>query len=141
MVDGVGSARCSDRHRRRLYVTRVGQVLSRFELDEVPTLFNVFAGDMRIVGPGPETRKYLPYCSGGPRWVFSVLRRMTDLGTLSVRDGGASLPRRKTPTDSSWNGFCRRSSTSAWNRLIGMVVCDPGLMVETLAVIVEQQNG
>ena len=35
-------------------VTKVGAVIRRFRIDEIPQLFNVLKGDMALVGPRPE---------------------------------------------------------------------------------------
>ncbi len=63
-------------------VTRVGALLRRYHLDELPQLANVFAGDMSLVGPRPER----------PELVERILREVPDFDLRSlVRPGIAGL--------------------------------------------------
>ncbi|TSC80555.1 MAG: UDP-phosphate galactose phosphotransferase [Candidatus Peregrinibacteria bacterium Gr01-1014_25] len=66
-------------------VTRVGRVLRRWSLDELPQFFNVLAGHMALVGPRPhlpeEVARYSPY----ERRVFVVRPGVTGLAQISGR--------------------------------------------------------
>lgn len=53
-LGGVPFAMWKFRSMRSERITRVGSVLRRYRIDELPQLLNVFAGDMSLVGPRPE---------------------------------------------------------------------------------------
>jgi len=67
-------------------ITTIGAILRRTKLDEFPELWNVFIGDMSLVGPRPEVPKYVAQYR--PEWseVFLVRPGVTDLATLEFRD-------------------------------------------------------
>jgi lipopolysaccharide/colanic/teichoic acid biosynthesis glycosyltransferase len=67
-------------------VTRLGAVLRRLKLDELPQLFNVLKGDMSLVGPRPEVPEYVQL--EAPIWqaVLQVRPGVTELATLLYRD-------------------------------------------------------
>ena len=72
-------------------VTPFGKFLRRFKLDELPQLWNVFRGDMSLVGPRPEVPAYVAHYTSEQRVVLSVRPGITDPSSLAYRDEEALL--------------------------------------------------
>ena len=72
-------------------ITPIGRIIRKYKLDEIPQLWNVVRGDMSLVGPRPETERYVEVAD--PRWqkVLSVRPGITDLATLLCRDEESML--------------------------------------------------
>ena len=63
-------------------ITRVGYYLRKYKLDELPQLINVALGDMSLVGPRPEVRKYVDQYSEEQLKVLSVRPGITDFASI-----------------------------------------------------------
>ena len=63
-------------------ITRVGAFLRRFKIDEVPQFFNILKGEMSIVGPRPEVRKYVDMYTPEQMRVLSVRPGLTDYASI-----------------------------------------------------------
>lgn len=63
-------------------ITKVGYWLRRYKLDEFPQLINVLIGDMSVVGPRPEVRKYVALYNEEQLRVLSVRPGLTDYASL-----------------------------------------------------------
>src|SRR5215470_912838 len=63
-------------------VTRVGKVLRRYKVDELPQLINVMAGEMSLVGPRPEFREHTSAYTGEENLILSVRPGITDYASV-----------------------------------------------------------
>lgn len=66
-------------------VTPLGKLLRKTSIDEFPQLFNVFAGDMALVGPRPIVEKEIPYYGASYEIFSSVKPGITGLWQASGR--------------------------------------------------------
>jgi FlaA1/EpsC-like NDP-sugar epimerase/lipopolysaccharide/colanic/teichoic acid biosynthesis glycosyltransferase len=72
-------------------VTRAGRFLRRTKLDELPQLINVLTGEMSLVGPRPEVRKYVDLFVDEYRELLQAPPGVTDLAAIAYRDEASSL--------------------------------------------------
>jgi lipopolysaccharide/colanic/teichoic acid biosynthesis glycosyltransferase len=70
-------------------ITRVGQLLRRYSLDELPNLWNVVRGDMSIIGPRPTLPVQVQQYSDRQRGRLAVKPGITGWAQVN---GRASLP-------------------------------------------------
>lgn len=78
-------------------MTRVGRVLRRYKLDELPQLLNVIAGDMSLVGPRPEVPEYVERFREDYAEILSLRPGLTDLASLKYRDESVLLAAAANP--------------------------------------------
>ncbi len=78
-------------------VTRLGRLLRRYKLDELPQLVNVLRGDMSLVGPRPEVARYARFYPEEYKRILSIRPGITDFATLEYHDEEELLARSADP--------------------------------------------
>lgn len=78
-------------------VTRSGYFIRKYKLDEFPQLINVFVGDMSLVGPRPEVRKYVDMYTEEQMRVLDVRPGITDLASIRYRNENELLEKAEDP--------------------------------------------
>jgi len=63
-------------------ITKIGFFIRKYKIDELPQLFNVLIGDMSLVGPRPEVRKYVELYTNEQRRVLEVKPGITDYASI-----------------------------------------------------------
>ena len=90
-------------------VTRVGEVLRRTSVDELPQLINVLRGEMTLVGPRPETVELAGRYPADCRWVLQHTPGLTGPAQVRLRDvrvlepaAGATVGESTAPDPERW---------------------------------------
>lgn len=80
-------------------ITKIGNVLRRTKLDELPQLLNVLKGNMSIIGPRPEAPVYVKYYTEEQQRVLSVRPGITGPAQLENRNEELKLKGQSDPVE------------------------------------------
>jgi len=91
MTPGASKSGVNYTSARDVRITRVGRLLRAAKLDELPQLWNVFIGDMSLVGPRPQVRTDANLYTPAEQKMLSVRPGITDLASIVFADEGDIL--------------------------------------------------
>ena len=80
-------------------ITRVGRILRKTKIDELPQLINVLKGEMSLVGPRPEIRPYVELFRQDYEEILKVRPGITDLASLRYRNEAEVLGQSQNPEE------------------------------------------
>jgi lipopolysaccharide/colanic/teichoic acid biosynthesis glycosyltransferase len=99
-------------------ITSLGKFIRRFKLDEIPQLFNVFKGEMSLVGPRPNVERETVMYTPEEKRLLSVRPGITDLASIVFADEGEILEGSSDP-DLKYNQVIR-----PWKSRLGLLYVD-----------------
>lgn len=78
-------------------ITKAGYFIRKYKIDELPQLLNVLFGDMSLVGPRPEVRKYVDMYRAEQLIVLTVKPGITDYASIEYSDENEILGKAADP--------------------------------------------
>ncbi len=122
--NGVSSTSATDRR-----ITRVGSLIRRAKLDELPQLWNVLVGDMSLVGPRPQVETDASMYTAEERRMLNVRPGITDLASIVFADEGEVLAGSSDP-DLRYNQLIR-----PWKSRLALLYVDRRTLLTDLQLI------
>lgn len=78
-------------------ITRIGRILRKYKIDELPQLYNVLKGDMSFVGPRPEVKKYVKFYEEEYDEILKIKPGITDLASIEYIDENTIISKYSDP--------------------------------------------
>lgn len=78
-------------------ITRMGYFIRKYKVDELPQLLNVLFGDMSLVGPRPEVRRYVDMYNEEQKKVLTVKPGITDYASIEYSNENELLGKAADP--------------------------------------------
>jgi lipopolysaccharide/colanic/teichoic acid biosynthesis glycosyltransferase len=96
-------------------ITPIGQKIRRYKLDELTQLWNVWLGDMSLVGPRPNVKAETDSYTNTEKELLSVKPGITDFSSIVFSDEGKILENKEDP-DLAYNQLIR-----PWKSRLGLI--------------------
>lgn len=122
-------------------ITRVGQIIRKFKIDEIPQLINVLIGDMSLVGPRPNVIRETNLYSKEEKQILSIRPGITDIASIVFSDEGEILKGSKDP-DILYNQLIRpwKSRLALFYITYSNLVLDIRIILWTIISILQRDK-
>jgi lipopolysaccharide/colanic/teichoic acid biosynthesis glycosyltransferase len=135
MVDGADKNGCKLTASGDARITRVGRILRKTKLDEIPQLLNVLRGEMSLVGPRPEVPEYTEKYSAKELAVLNVKPGITGPAAVAYIDEEQLLASAVDPENFYVNTIMRKKLR------FDLDYCDKVSLLEDLRILVRTGGG
>jgi len=117
-------------------ITKVGKIIRRTKVDELPQLLNVLKGDMSLVGPRPEVIKFVKQKKEEYIRILKVKPGITDNAAIEFRDE-ETIMQQYEDKEKAYITIVLPQKIKLYNRYIDQIsfVTDVKLILKTLKVI------
>ena len=124
-----------------LRITSVGQKIRKYKLDELTQLWNVFLGDMSVVGPRPNVKAEVDLYTDVEKELLSIKPGITDFSSIVFSDEGKILEDKKDP-DLAYHQLIR-----PWKSRLGLIyikhrsiTLDFEIIIYTLVALISKRT-
>jgi lipopolysaccharide/colanic/teichoic acid biosynthesis glycosyltransferase len=78
-------------------ITKIGHIVRKYKIDEIPQFINVLKGDMHLVGPRPDVPRSVNLYTSQEKKLLTVKPGITDIASIVFSDTGNILHRSRNP--------------------------------------------
>lgn len=120
-------------------ITKIGHILRKTKMDELPQLINVFIGQMSFVGPRPEVPHYVEMYNEYQRNVLRIKPGITELSSIIYRNENEVLDASDNPEQTYINEIMPKKIEINMEYIQKMnVFYDIGLILKTFIAILKE---